>query len=221
MNSLYFYKLCPSFACHNSSDNAQKTCILLCRFSIASLYVPMLPNNAPGDERKRQNTSIKPIQLRRSNRVAIRYSGKQVWPRRRSSGFQQIMSDFKKESAPNGISKLIEDKRKKLNTLVDSVIKLRLAPQRVLPLAVSRRNVDFRHMLQKIKLTLIDLCWWDGRSCVSFLVLVDILGHLNVTFLSVRCISLNLPMAAHWSEYLPRGDILGNAAAQIQAAPSS
>ena len=48
----------------------------------------------------------------------------------------------------------------------------------------------------------------SGRSCVSFLVLVDILGHLNVTFLSVRCISLNLPMAAHWSEYLPRGDIL-------------
>ena len=80
-------------------------------------------SNAPGDTRKRQNASAKPIRLRRSNRVAVRFGAKLVWPRRKSSGFQQIMSDFRNESAPNGISKLIEDKRKKLDSLVNSLVR--------------------------------------------------------------------------------------------------
>ena len=39
INRLYF----PSFLRHNSSDNLQKICILLCRSFITSLYIPMLP----------------------------------------------------------------------------------------------------------------------------------------------------------------------------------
>ena len=48
-------------------------------------------SNAPGDNRKWQHASVMLKRLRRSNRVAIRYGGKLIWPRRRSSGFQRIM----------------------------------------------------------------------------------------------------------------------------------